>query len=162
LAHLLGIFACFYENGDFFSAVTKGVRRLAITITVRNNTDKHDSKSQAQTSSIPSRRVKEMAKFYVQSGTLRSVIDTDEVQKAALWVVHRVMQQIAPIYDDCTLTPDQKEDRAMLEGLLVLDDSIRISEQGFDRDDATEIETFEAVMHWHQLMIALDKLEKLL
>jgi hypothetical protein len=103
-----------------------------------------------------------MAKFYVQSGTLRSVIDTDEIQKAALWVVHRVMQQIAPIYDDCTLTPDQKEDRAMLEGLLVLDDSIRISEQGFDRDDATEIETFEAVMHWHQLMIALDKLEKLL
>ena len=103
-----------------------------------------------------------MAKFYVQSGTLRSVIDTDEVQKAALWVVHRVMQQIAPIYDDSTLSPDQKEDCAMLEGLLVLDDAIRISEQGFDRADAIEIETFEAVMQWHQLMIALDKLEKLL
>jgi hypothetical protein len=103
-----------------------------------------------------------MAKYYVQSGTLRSIIDTDEVQKAALWAVHRVMQQIAPIYDDVRLTPEQKEDCAMLEGLLVLDDSIRISEQGFDREDAVAIETFEAVMHWHQLMIALDKLEKLL
>ncbi len=103
-----------------------------------------------------------MAKFYIQSGTLRNVIDSDDCQKAALWAVHRVMQQIAPVYDDQTLTPDQKEDTAMIEGLLVLDSTIRISEQGFDRDDAAQVETFEAVMHWHQLMMALDKLEKLL
>ncbi len=103
-----------------------------------------------------------MAKYYIQSGTLRSIVDTDELQKAALWAVHRVMQQIAPIYDDCTLTPEQKEDCAMLEGLLVLDSTIRISEQGFDRDDAISIDTFEAVQHWHQLMIALDRLEKLI
>lgn len=103
-----------------------------------------------------------MAKYYVQSGTLKVVVDSDDSQKAALWAVHRVMQQIAPIYDDQTLSPDQKEDCAMLEGLLVLDHTIRISEQGFDRDDCVRVETFEAVMHWHQLMIALDKLEKLL
>lgn len=103
-----------------------------------------------------------MAKFYVQSGTLRVIVDSEDVQRAALWAVHRVMQQIAPIYDNASLSPDQKEDCAICEGLLVLDDEIRIHEQGFDRQDATCVETFEAVMHWHQLMIALDKLERLL
>ncbi len=103
-----------------------------------------------------------MAKFYIQSGTLKVVIDSEDMERATLWAVHRVMQQIAPIYDDQTLTPDQKEDSAMIEGLLVLDTTIRISEQGFDRDDAVRMETFEAVMQWHQLMIALDKLDKLL
>lgn len=103
-----------------------------------------------------------MAKFYVQSGTLRIIVDSVDTQRAALWAVHRVMQQIAPIYDDESLSPNQKEDCAIVEGLLVLDDEIFISEQGFDREDASAIETFEAVMHWHQLMIALDKLEKLL
>jgi hypothetical protein len=103
-----------------------------------------------------------MAKFYIQSGTLKVVIDSEDMERATLWAVHRVMQQIAPIYDDQTLTPDQKEDSAMIEGLLVLDTTMRISEQGFDRDDAVRMETFEAVMQWHQLMIALDKLDKLL
>ncbi len=103
-----------------------------------------------------------MAKFYIQSGTLRNVIDSEDCEKAALWAVHRVMQQIAPVYDDETLTPDQKEDAVKLEGLLVLDSSIRVSEQGFDREDAMQIDTFEAVMHWHKLMMALDQLEKLL
>ncbi len=82
-----------------------------------------------------------MAKFYIQSGTLRNVIDSEDCEKAALWAVHRVMQQIAPVYDDETLTPDQKEDAVKLEGLLVLDSSIRISEQGFDREDAMQVDT---------------------
>jgi hypothetical protein len=103
-----------------------------------------------------------MAKYYVQSGTLKAIIDADDTSKAALWAVHRVMQQIAPIYETDILTPAQKEDAAMLEGLLVLDDDIGISELGFDREDALRVETFQAVMHWHELMIALDRLEKLL
>lgn len=103
-----------------------------------------------------------MAKFYVQSGTLRSVVDSEDADRAALWVVHRVMQQIAPIYDDSAMMPTDKEECAMSKGLLVLDDSIRISEVGFDRDDAQVMETFQAVKHWHQLMIALDRLEKML
>lgn len=103
-----------------------------------------------------------MAKYYIQSGTLRSIVDSEDCDRAVLWAVHRVMQQIAPVYDDPTISPNCKEANARVEGLLVLDHSIRISEQGFDREDAMQVETFEAVMHWHQLMMALDKLEKLL
>lgn len=103
-----------------------------------------------------------MAKFYVQSGTLKAIVDSQDSERAALWAVHRVMQQIAPIYEEGDLSPQQKEDAVMLEGLLVLDDEIKISEQGFDRNDAASYETYEAVLQWHQLMVAIDKLEKLL
>jgi hypothetical protein len=60
------------------------------------------------------------------------------------------------------LTPEQKSDNAMVEGMLVLGGTIRLSEQGYDRDDAEEMNTFEVVTEWNQLMIALDRLEKLL
>jgi len=103
-----------------------------------------------------------MAKYYVQSGTLKAVISAESEDRAALWVVHRAMQQIMPIYEDQDLTAQQKCDTVMVEGLIVLDPTIRMSEVGFDRDDAAVAETFEVVAEWHQLMIALEKLERLL
>jgi hypothetical protein len=59
-----------------------------------------------------------MAKFYVQSGTVRAVIDAESQDRAALWVVHRAMQQIMPIYDDNDLSAQQKCDNALVEGML--------------------------------------------
>lgn len=103
-----------------------------------------------------------MAKYYVQSGTLRAIIAAESEDRAALWVVHRAMQQIMPIYDDVELTAQQKCDTVMVEGLLVLDSSIHISEVGFDRADASAVQTFEVVAEWHHLMMALEKLERLL
>ena len=41
-----------------------------------------------------------MAKFYVQSGTFRSVVAADSARKAALWAVHQVMQQVLPTDED--------------------------------------------------------------
>ena len=72
------------------------------------------------------------------------------------------MQQIVPVYEDPELSPEQKSDAAMVEGMLVLGGTIRLSEKGFDRDDAAQLDTFEVVTEWNQLMIALDRLEKLL
>jgi hypothetical protein len=103
-----------------------------------------------------------MAKFYIQSGTLRSTLAAEDSRRAALWAVHQAMQQIVPVFDDPDLTPQQKSDNAMVEGMLVLGGKIRLSEQGFDRDDAQEMNTFDVVIEWNQLMIALDRLEKLL
>jgi hypothetical protein len=71
------------------------------------------------------------------------------------------MQQIVPVYEDCDLTPEQKSDAVLVEGMLVLDGKIRLSEQGFDRDDAEVLNTFEVVTEWNQLMVALDRLERL-
>ena len=103
-----------------------------------------------------------MAKYYVQSGNVRTVISADDAEKAALWVVHKAMQQVVPVYEDTELTPDQKSEVAVVQGIMVLGNSVKISEVGFDRCDGQELDTFELVVQWHQLMIALSRLEALM
>jgi len=48
---------------------------------------------------------------------------------------------------------------SVVDGVRVLGNTIRISELGFDREEATELDTFELLVQWHQLMIALSRLE---
>ena len=103
-----------------------------------------------------------MAKYYVQSGTVRTVVDADDAEKAALWIVHRALQQVVPVYEEQELTPEQKEELAVVQGVLVLGNEIRISEIGFDRSDSQELDTFELLVHWHQLMVALARLASLI
>lgn len=103
-----------------------------------------------------------MAKYYIQSGNVRTVVSADDHEKAALWTVHKTMQQIVPVYDDVELSPQEKGDVALVQGVMVLGNTIRVSEQGFDREDASELDTFELVTHWHQLMVALSRLEDLI
>ena len=103
-----------------------------------------------------------MAKFYVQSGNVRMVISADDGEKAALWVVHKAMQQVVPVYEDHELTPEQKGEVALMQGVMVLGNTTRISEIGFDRADAESLDTFELLVHWHQLMVALARLDSML
>lgn len=103
-----------------------------------------------------------MAKYYIQSGTVRTVVSADDQEKAALWTIHKTMQQVVPVYDDVELTASEKNDVALVQGIMVLGNTVKVSEQGFDRDDAEEMDTFELVTHWHQLMMALSRLEDLL
>ncbi len=103
-----------------------------------------------------------MAKYYVQSGNVRTVVSADDQEKAALWVIHRAMRQVVPVYDDDELAPDQKGEVAVIQGLMVLGNTIRINEVGFDRSQSEELDTFELLNHWHQLMVALSRLESLL
>lgn len=103
-----------------------------------------------------------MAKYYVQSGNVRTVIAADDAEKAALWVVHKAMQQVVPVYEDNELTPEQKSDVVVVQGVMVLGNCVKISEVGFDRSDASDLDTFELVMQWHQLMVALAKLDSFL
>ncbi|XZE54138.1 hypothetical protein SH139x_000087 [Planctomycetaceae bacterium SH139] len=102
-----------------------------------------------------------MAKYYIQSGTLRATLAAEDSRRAALWAVHQAMQQVLPVYDDPDLTAQQKSDHAMVEGMFVLEGKIKLSEQGFDRDDAELVDTFDVVIEWNKLMVALDRLEKL-
>ncbi len=100
-----------------------------------------------------------MAKFYVQSGNVKTIISAEDAEKAGLWAVHCAMRQVVPVYDDEELTPQEKSELSVVEGVRVLGNSICISEIGFDRDDCQQLDTFELLVHWHQLMIALAKLE---
>ena len=100
-----------------------------------------------------------MAKFYVQSGTLRSIIDSQDAERAALWAVHMAMQQVMPIEND------HESNEISVEGpsdMVALAETIELSEIGFDRDDCLRIDTFEAFQHWNLLFKAVEKLNSLL
>jgi len=101
-----------------------------------------------------------MAKFYAQSGTLKMVVHAREADRAALWVVHRALAQVLPIFDDDELSAQEKQAVAMFRGTLVLNDEIRLSEEGFDRNDAIVFRTADLVREWGQLVIALQKIDE--
>ena len=100
--------------------------------------------------------VMQMAKFYVQSGSIRGIVDCYDSECAAVWIVNRVMEQIAPIGDEAIDGSDEVAD----VGMFALDDTIQISEQGFDRDDCEIIDTHMAFIQWHQLKRAIETIHQ--
>ena len=103
-----------------------------------------------------------MAKFYVQSGTLRSVVQADSRRKAALWAVHQAMQQVLPMDDEQLTAANSEGGPRQEKTLAVLSGKVRVSQCGFDRSDATQMATMEVVSEWNQLVTTLDRLEKML
>ena len=99
-----------------------------------------------------------MPKFYVQCGPIETILDSDSPQTAAINALDAVLQSHLWIYDDWGLSEKDCKIHLMLEALLYLDPSIRISEQGFGRADAIEIGTPETVEAWHRLMVGLKRL----
>jgi hypothetical protein len=125
-----------------------------------------------------------MAKYYIQSGNVSYIVCACDLEGAALWVMHRVMdQKIADFEmaqsdwlddssgDDLQSDSDQfYEDNllmgipeaipydAMLEGLAEFEETICISERGFGRDEAGQLQTENIFHQWRQLMLAVDRL----
>jgi hypothetical protein len=123
-----------------------------------------------------------MAKYYVQSGNVSFVISACDVEGAALWAMHRIMDEKICDYEDQLLdgqsefrqptesfhipisekamenSPQAIPYEAMLEGLAQFEESIVVSQRGFGRDDAGELETEEIFHQWRQLMLAVDRL----
>ncbi len=91
-----------------------------------------------------------MGKFYVQSGNLKRVINSQSAERAAMWVVHQAMQQIAPQFRD---ERDLAAGRTLRtdDPIVVLDDTIIVSEIGFSAGDSIEIETFTAFRKWYAM-----------
>lgn len=103
-----------------------------------------------------------MDKYYVESGTLRCVVSAENPRRAALWAVHRAMQQIMPIDESIPTAPEEKHERAKTHGVMVLGGSIRTSQRGYGSSDSKSMPTFEVVTEWNQLVNTLDRLENLL
>jgi len=100
-----------------------------------------------------------MAKFYVQSGTLRAIVDSADADRAALWAIHSAMEQIMPLdsIDDVEWHGDVGP-----ANMIALAETIQLSEAGFDRTDCLHVDTLEAFQHWNQLIQAIEKLQKVL
>jgi hypothetical protein len=102
-----------------------------------------------------------MTKFYIQSGNFRTTINAADAEKAALWAVHKVMEQILPFQDNVDTDPHQKCSNCLRDGLMVLGETMDVSEVGFESDVQIEFDTLDLQIHWHQLTIALSRLESM-
>jgi hypothetical protein len=98
-----------------------------------------------------------MAKFYVQSGSFRGIVDSYDAECAAVWAIHRVMacDSPSPRSRDTQLNPESSE-----IGLFRLGDEIGISERGFGRRDRDRVATSHAFLKWVQLMHSIDALKE--
>jgi hypothetical protein len=99
-----------------------------------------------------------MAKFYVQCGPLQLVLVADSIRQAALSAIDKSLQMHLWIYDDAGLSHQDRRNHLMIEALIHMDPTIRISEKGFDRTDAALVGTPETINAWHHLMIGMNRL----
>ena len=95
-----------------------------------------------------------MPKFYVQSGNVEFITSATRSRGAAIWAVHRALSHTLPFL--C----DETTEYLALGDLTRLGDTIRVSEQGFDRPDAVEFDTLDVVTEWNQLLVAIDRIQE--
>jgi hypothetical protein len=95
-----------------------------------------------------------MPKFYIQSGNLKLILTAANARGAAIWAVHRALSQTLPFL--C----DEPSDYLILGPLTRLGETIRVSEQGFDRPDAAAYDTLDIVTEWNHLLVAIDRLQE--
>ncbi len=97
-------------------------------------------------------------KYYVQCGPIRMILLAASIEQAAMAAMDRTLQSHLWIYDDPKLGQQDCRDHLMIEALLHLAPTIRISEIGFDRDDAVDVGVPEVITRWHELMIGMHRL----
>jgi hypothetical protein len=115
--------------------------------------------TQVKRTKQPFQRNQIMAKYYVQSGTLRTVVQAESSRKAAIWAVHQAMQQVLPLDEE---PAEAKRERIGSDRAAVLSGKVTVSESGFDREESTTLPTLEVVTEWNQMVTTLDRLERLL
>jgi hypothetical protein len=99
-----------------------------------------------------------MAKFYVQCGWSRLILDSDGPESAALAIIDRILAPHLWIYDAPDLSERDCLAHLMLEALLHLPTEMRISERGFDNSAATPVSVPETIATWHALMVGMRRL----
>lgn len=99
-----------------------------------------------------------MPKYYVQCGPVSIVLTASCAESAALAALDRSLQEHVWIYDDAGLSNHDRRTHLMLESLLHLAPTIRISEKGFQSQDYFELGTPETIDQWHRLMEGMNRL----
>lgn len=102
-----------------------------------------------------------MGRYEVRSGATRMVVQARDARCAALWAVHKSLQQVAPLPGDSAA--DSKADSAPRSGaMVVLADRLTVSPLGREgrptKGACWSVDTAEIVTEWNQLMVALSRL----
>jgi hypothetical protein len=97
-----------------------------------------------------------MAKYYVQSGSMKMVVSAEDPRRAALWAVHRALEQVLPLCEDEPVA----EPSTAPPTSMVLSGKVSCSEKGFTETEpgAGSFSTVELVAEWSQLMVALSRM----
>jgi len=93
-----------------------------------------------------------MAKFYVQSGKVKMVLQARDSRCAAIWAAHRKLNDTLPFLGG------DEQTNATNTNASGLAETIRVSQLGFDRKDAMVFQTLDIVSEWSRLLVALDRL----
>ncbi len=96
-----------------------------------------------------------MPKFYVACGSQNLVVASDSAEQAAFRLVDEALAQHIWIYEDTRLSEQDRHDHLVLEALLHLGTTIRVSERGSGRDEAGQFGVPELINQWHRLMTSL-------
>ncbi|HEY2412858.1 MAG TPA: hypothetical protein VGI40_11480 [Pirellulaceae bacterium] len=93
-----------------------------------------------------------MAKFYVQSGTVKMILEARDSRCAAIWAAHRKLNETLPFLGG------EEPSNATNTNASGLAETMCVSQRGFDRKDATVFQTLDIVSEWSRLLVALDRL----
>jgi hypothetical protein len=93
-----------------------------------------------------------MAKFYVQSGTVKMILEARDSRCAAIWAAHRKLNETLPFLGG------EEVNETTNQAACGLGETISVSQRGFDRQDATVFQTLDIVSEWSRLLVALDRL----
>ncbi len=100
-----------------------------------------------------------MAKFYVQCGLSRQLIQAEDARGAALWAVHQIIEQAIDLESIDWMDEDEINNLELIRVLLALDEQVLVSEIGFGRGEAGAFATPDIMTEWNQLIIAVSRLQ---
>ena len=99
-----------------------------------------------------------MNKFYVQSGNHTWIVQAEDAEGAALWLLD---QSIGPFESGVDFQPATLNSHILfhiLDGLAQLDSEINVSQIGFGRHEAGQFDTGELFNTWRSLSSSLNSL----
>lgn len=98
-----------------------------------------------------------MAKFYVESGEFRLIVQANTARGAAVWAVHRVLAQVLEV-DDVPVPAAAAKGTTSGEAPSSparLAETISVNQRGFARQDGQTFDSFALIGEWQELMQAL-------
>ncbi len=100
-----------------------------------------------------------MAKYYLQSGDVQSIVNAADAEGAALWLLNQVVRRTDPLADPYEAA--DASDASLAMAVIAVDSmgsEICVSEIGYGRDEAGRFHTELILYQWHSLVAAVQSL----
>ena len=99
-----------------------------------------------------------MAKFYIQSGTVKVVVSAVDAEGAALFVLNQTINQLMPSGNLEELHADESSMMVIVQCLEILGNEFLVSEIGFGHSEVAIFDTEILFKRWCELLSAMNHL----